>query len=174
MFVSRPSELTVNDERAAQAWDAALVVIGMRPCRLTKPEYEDDAWTQLHRIIASVDGMIVLGFAGSSRSTVSPWLHIEASVALVVGTPVLVVPRHETVSEGIFDPASWTARLSGLPSKASPADGFPSAWVDAVHEHLRARIHTCSGGGPWWLSAAGYPAGQYTTEDLRTDARRQS
>jgi hypothetical protein len=133
VFVGRPSELGHDDERAARDWEDAVSAAGMRPRRLTNREYEDDAWAQLHRVMRGVDGMLVLGFGGS------PWLHIEAGIALVLGSPVLVVPGPGTAAEGVFDPAAWTARLSGVPGGARPADGFPRAWVDAVGARCRAR-----------------------------------
>ena len=148
VFVGRPSELDPDEEGVAQAWQAAVAAAGMRPRRLTRPEYEKDAWAQLDSVLRSVDGMVVLGFGGSSRATVSPWLHIEAGIALVVGAPVLVIPGHVTPAEGIFDPAAWTARLSGVPSETSPADGFPGAWVHAVNIRFRARTQDGTGSIP--------------------------
>jgi hypothetical protein len=138
VFVGRPSVLSVADECAAQAWQTTIAAAGMRPMRLTRQEYKDDPWSQLHHLTRDVDGMVILGFAAPSGTT-SPWLQIEASIALMVGVPVLAVPGDATRVDGIFDPTVRNPRLYRGSRGNDAEDALSRGWTTAVTERFRRR-----------------------------------
>jgi hypothetical protein len=129
VFVSRPSLLAPEVESRASGWESALVSAGVSPVRLRPRDYEDAPWPQLTRLIALVDGVVVLGF----HDHASPWLQLEAGMALMIRKPVLVIPE-PGLTDGIFDPSVWTGDVTGL--VGDPARGFPEAWLRAVRGGL--------------------------------------
>jgi hypothetical protein len=153
VFLSRPAILSPAQERLGQCWVAALEAASLHVERLQRTSYEHDTWTQLRTTLQRVDGVIVLGFrqlsvnGGQSREDTaeelaqvttwtSPWMQIEAGMALMHGLPVMAVPERG-VAEGIFDRDRWTGQLFGTELEREPVGEPGRAWIDAVWRGTR-------------------------------------
>lgn len=152
MFLSRPAVLSGSQERESQRWTGAIEAAGLRVARIQRTGYEPDPWTQLRSKLEQVDGAIILGFRQLSvnglwradtpeevaevATWTSPWLQIEAGMALMQGLPVLVVPERN-VSEGVFERRRWTGLLFGTEMEREPVGEPGNAWIDAVRRRSR-------------------------------------
>ena len=147
VFLSEPSGLTNEQRRVSDQWHERLYGHGFDVEQLRNRDYQPDPWPQLRGHIHAAHGVLVLGFAqlrveaGSWRSGTNqqaavittwttPWLHVEAGIALAADLPVLVAPE-SGVGEGVFAPETWAGHLRGTPS-ASPNEGVIDEWASAV------------------------------------------
>jgi hypothetical protein len=146
IFMSRSAVLTRQQEETFQSWSACLAELGFQLQRLQRQHYSDQPWDQLRHIFAHVDGMATFGFwQGSAESGeltrsmyTSPWVHIEAAMAIAVSMPVLAMPE-PGVEEGIFNPSVWSGCLHGIPAGVPPScSEIPRGWIDAVISHQSA------------------------------------
>jgi hypothetical protein len=62
----------------------------------------------------------------------SPWVQIEAGMAIASNKPVLAVPECG-VSEGVFAPENWTANVFGALAE-NPRSLTVERWAAAVHK----------------------------------------
>lgn len=149
VFASRPSALSLDQEYVFNQWHRTLLECGFRVERLLRCQYNADPWEQLKRLLMRADGVLVLGFrqpAGPDTcrqhgTRTSPWLQIEAGMAIMVGLPVLAVPE-DNVGDGVFAPATWRGNLSGVPAKPDPLYKIPAGWAEEVTCHFwnRSRV----------------------------------
>jgi hypothetical protein len=161
IFLSRPVAVSADQENIFRTW-AQLLGHEFDLKRLRRCQYAGEPWPQLRSIFAHVDGVISFGFSqtpvapGPGRDSAprrtSPWLHIEAGIAISMGLAVLAIPDLG-VSEGVFDPNVWCSTLSGVPAGQAPSRrALPARWTDAVYESLNARQRlqgrTPTGGQP--------------------------
>jgi len=144
IFLSRPAALSLAQEEFFDAWNAHLVGLGFKAERLRRPQYTRNPWEQLQSILVRADGVVAFGFSQASSSDsgaaaarswsmrTSPWIHIEAAMAITTATPVLAVPE-PGIEDGVFEPSVWSDCLYGIPAGIAPSrDAVPARWIDAV------------------------------------------
>jgi uncharacterized protein YjbI with pentapeptide repeats len=121
VFISRSGSLDVRQRTLAQELKDLIQSVGCTTVELHREEYNHSGIVaQLSDRLDGCGAMIVLGFksvhveTGSYRDNTedkrslknefltSPWLHIEAGMALMKNIPVLLI-CDEGISEGIFD-----------------------------------------------------------------------
>jgi hypothetical protein len=134
-------------------WLGWLVDHSMFVMRVERDAYSDNPWEALPRVIASTDGVVLLGFqqrdvsnptrrqgtdeeAPAADWRTSPWLQIEAGVATALGLPVLVAPE-AGVAEGVFSNDVWQGSVEGTQLRQPGVTG--KRWLRAVHRHWVAR-----------------------------------
>jgi hypothetical protein len=140
IFMSRPTALSRQQEETFQAWSASLDELGFQLQQLQRQHYSDQPWDQLRHILADADGIAAFGFrqgspvAGETRSMhTSPWIHIEAVMAITTSKPVLALPE-PGIEDGIFDSSTWSGCLHGIPPGVPPSrNAIPDRWMDAVY-----------------------------------------
>jgi len=110
----------------------------------------------LGRLINNADGTLVLGLRQLivnsgvwrpdtpeeielSAAWTSPWMQIEAGMAIVSGIPVLVAPE-AGVCEGVFARENWIGNVFG-----TSADEVDSAEVDAWASAVTAGVAATDG-----------------------------
>jgi hypothetical protein len=149
VFLSQPAVRTPAQETRSQRCVELVTECGFRVETLARDGYALDPWRQLRRILAGVDGVVVLGLrqldvtVGSRRpgtpeaavvdaSWSSPWMHLEAGLAVAAGLPVLVLAEGE-VGEGVFDRRTWIGQVRGarLGDDAAAAAALDE-WAAAV------------------------------------------
>ncbi|MER5912938.1 hypothetical protein ABT124_21170 [Streptomyces sp. NPDC001982] len=147
IFLGAPSILTQDQQTTLKQWTVWLEDQSFRVVRLGRDGHGDDPWHTLPRILARVDGVVLLGFrqldarhsvwrpdtdeeAPSSRWWTSPWLQLEAGMAVALALPVLVAPEDD-VEEGVFDPEVWNGQVNG--AELSTPGRAADDWLDAVH-----------------------------------------
>ena len=151
IFLSRAATLSGLQEETFDAWSAHLVELEFQVDRLRRNRYSDVPWDKLRQILAQVDGVVAFGFSQAtvdvegqqgelSRSMrASPWIHIEAAMAIQAATPVLAVPE-SGITEGVFESAIWSGYLYGIPAGTKPSrNAVPESWIAAVHLASRER-----------------------------------
>ena len=151
VFLCEPSGLTVTQRLVSDQWHERLFGFGFDVDHLRSDGYAPDPWPGVKAHMAAAHGVVVLGFrqlrvtAGTWRldtehqadpegSWSSPWLHIEAGLAIGAGLPLLVAPE-SGVREGVFAPDTWTDVVRGTPMEA-PEDGVVTQWARAVTERF--------------------------------------
>jgi hypothetical protein len=157
VFLCEPSGLTATQRLKSDEWHERLFGFGFDVDQVRQQSYAPDPWPVLRTRIECADGVIVLGFrqlfvsAGSWRPATqvgtairgaawsSPWLHIEAGLAIAFGRPVLIAPE-DGVTEGIFATGTWSGALSGT-SMDSPNAEVLEAWACSVHTAAATRAH---------------------------------
>ena len=104
---------------------------------MPRREYVRDPFRLLRSELRAANGAVIFGFRHMQRlhgvtcaltdeervvpsALASPWMHIEAGLALSIGLPVLALAE-PGVSEGIFDPAAWGDQVIG--DTLSPVPG---------------------------------------------------
>lgn len=152
VFLCEPSALTPGQRAVSDRWHERVFELGLDVDQLRVGSYEDDPWPGLLRRVTAADGVLVLGFrqlvvhAGTWRqgtevegdvraAWTSPWLQVEAGMALAAGVPVLVAPE-PGVAEGVFAPSTWTGPLRGT-SAGTPDLDVLAAWARAVSASRR-------------------------------------
>lgn len=152
VFVGRPSVLSSAQESMLGRWNLCLTELGFRVECLSRSQYSEKPWEQLPHILANADGVVVLGFRQVtvepciSRPDVhpgsawtSPWMQIEAAIAITNRTPVLIAPE-PGVTEGVFDPSAWSGcAVSALTEAAPSPTNIPAGWTNAVMRKFRER-----------------------------------
>lgn len=144
--MSRPTVLSRQQEETFQAWSTCLAELGFQLQRLQGQHYSDQPWDQLRHILSHVDGIAAFGFRQRSAESgevtrsmhTSPWIHIEAAMAIAASRPVLALPE-PGIEDGVFDPSVWSGYLHGIPAGVPPSrNAIPGRWVDAVYSHQSA------------------------------------
>jgi hypothetical protein len=155
VFVSRPAVLSAAQEQLCRRWTDALRGEPLNTVHIPRSAYRSDSWAQLRDVLSQVDGVVILGVRQlSARSAVwrastgeeqtlttswtSPWMQIEAGMALMRDLPVLVVPE-AGVAEGVFDRSRWHGSLFGIDLEHEPLGPAGAVWRDAVR--ARAASH---------------------------------
>lgn len=155
ILVCAPSVRTASQQAVYQTWCESLEARDFRVRALHRRDYATDPWEQLTRLMKDADGVVVLGFRqmeireGRWRNgtpelkTVraawtSPWMHVEAGMAIASDKPVLAVPERG-ISEGVFAPHNWTTNLIGC-----PADDHGSFEVERWAAAVRSRAGVSS------------------------------
>ena len=154
VFLGVPATLTPRQQMDLDQWLVWLADHSMFVTRLERAQYSDDPWETLNRIVASTDGVVLLGFRqldargsverpGTDEESVavgwrtSPWLQIEAGMSTALGLPVLVAPE-AGVAEGVFSTNAWRGRVEGTGLRPAGVTGM--RWLEAVHKRWVARI----------------------------------
>ncbi|MEV6116459.1 hypothetical protein AB0L59_29300 [Streptomyces sp. NPDC052109] len=148
--------LTAEQEPERERWVAWIERQGCEVVRLSRDAYGEDPWRALARLFWEVDGVVLLGFRQlDARNAVwrpdtkeehasagwwtTPWLHIEAGMAVALGLPVLVAPETD-VEDGVFHPDVWGTQVNG--TELSPPGTGAADWLNAVREHRDHRAGT--------------------------------
>lgn len=154
VLVCAPAVRTRSQQATYEQLLSSLESRGFSVTVLTRPAYVADPWEELVRLMNRADGVVVAGFRQMSirhgvwrddtaeQATVdtvwtSPWMQIEAGMAIALGKPVLVLPERG-VSEGIFARQNWTATVFGSPAGL---DESPEAdrWAATVRALAKRR-----------------------------------
>jgi hypothetical protein len=155
VFLCEPSGLTLAQRLVSDRWHERLFGFGFDVDQLRSEGYAPNPWPSLQEHIDAAHGVIVLGFrqlcvtAGTWRPDTehesdlkgcwsSPWLHIEAGLAIGAGLPLLLAPESE-VREGVFASETWTGPVCGT-SVEAPAVGVVTQWAQAVTAQFVARV----------------------------------
>jgi hypothetical protein len=135
VFLGVPAVLTKKQQSNLDQWLEWLKSQAMEIVRLERNAYSQEPWRGLMKRLSNVDGVVLLGFhqlyvqSATWRSNTreetyiagcwtSPWLHLEAGMAVALGLPVLVA-CDEGVEEGVFSPNVWGSQVRGT-ALASP------------------------------------------------------
>lgn len=156
VFLGVPAVLTTSQQPYLEQWLRWLKDQTLNVVRLERGAYEQDPWRMLVGLLSQTDGVILLGFRQLDVRTAtwrphtkeqahmagwwtSPWLHLEAGMAVMLGLPVLVAPD-EGVAEGVFSRDVWGSQVHGTvlssPGKASVG------WLELVRRGWIARKHS--------------------------------
>lgn len=147
VFLCEPSGLSDTQRCISDQWHERLFELGFDIDRLRSDEYESNPWHRLMRRINQADGVLVLGLGQLSVSAgiwrrgseferdlagtwTSPWLQLEAGIALGAQLPVLVAPE-SGISEGVFAADTWTGPLRGTVAD-DPDAAVVEDWARAV------------------------------------------
>jgi len=137
LFMSRPAMLSASQGSILHAWSTELERRGASLRSLARSEYVPDPFRLLRSELRRVDGVVVFGFRHMQllngvacadtceerdvpHALASPWMHIEAGLALSAGLPLLALAEIG-VSEGIFDPAAWGGEVVGHDLSPTPS-----------------------------------------------------
>ena len=112
VFLSRPSDLSPRQRVTYRSWCSALADRGLAFEILPRAEYTSDPWATLHDRLRTVQGMVVFGFRHRGEPRSSPWMQVEAALAVAAGLPVLVLAER-SVAEGVFDRSTWCDPVLG-------------------------------------------------------------
>lgn len=153
VFLGAPSTLTPEQQAQLERWVDWLERQSFQVVRLGRDGHGEDPWRTLTPLLSHVDGVVLLGFrqldaqgsvwrpatkeeAPSASWWTSPWLQLEAGMAVALDLPVLVAPETD-VTEGVFNPDVWQGRVTGaeLSAPGTAADD----WPDAVRERRGRR-----------------------------------
>ena len=149
VFLGVPAVLTARQQKYVEQWLSWLEEHAVEIIRLQRDEYSQNPFPALMRLLSQSDGTILLGFRQlDARAAIwrprspeevegvgwwtSPWLQLEAGMAMAIGHPVLVVSENG-VKEGVFEPAVWGGQVHGAPL-SSPGEAV-TAWLEHVHRH---------------------------------------
>ena len=155
VFLCEPSGLTLAQRLVSDRWHERLFGFGFDVDQLRSEGYAPNPWLTLRERIEASHGVIVLGFrqlcvtAGTWRADTehethlkghwsSPWLHIEAGLAIGAGLPLLLAPE-SGVREGVFASETWTGAVRGT-SLEAPAVGIVAQWARAVTAQFVTRV----------------------------------
>lgn len=144
-----PSVRTEAQQALHELWCASLEAMGFRVEMLCRTDYLESPWEQLMHLLARVDGVALLGFRQmdirdglwrgetAEMETVSavwtsPWVHVEAGMAIASNKPVLVAPERG-VTEGVFAQHNWTANVFGCNVEHPRSPGV-ERWAAAVRK----------------------------------------
>lgn len=147
VFLCAPSALNSAQRSISDQWHERLFQLGFDVDLLRPQDYQRDPWAGLLPRIGSADGVLILGLGrpfvsdgawrrgsgqmlGRATGSTTPWLHVEAGLALGAGLPVLVVPE-SGVCEGVFAPEAWTGPLRGTAAE-EPDAGVVHEWAGEV------------------------------------------
>ncbi|WP_141242935.1 hypothetical protein [Geodermatophilus obscurus] len=134
--------------RELHRWTAALEATGLELRRLARGEYEPVPWDQLRDSLMSASAVVLFGFrqlcvhegtwrpgTGEERAIdqarwTTPWMHIEAGMAIARGLPLLVVAE-AGVAEGVFNPDAWGSSVFGASLDRDPSHVTVAQWRSA-------------------------------------------
>ena len=154
VFLGVPAIITAPQQPYLDQWLGWLADQSLDVVRLERGAYGPDPWLRLTGLLSEVDGVVLLGFRQlDARAAVwrpstdeevpapgwwtSPWLHVEAGIAVGLGLPVLAAPD-DRVSEGVFSPDAWS---SGVLGTALSSPGAARAeWLELARERRRLRL----------------------------------
>lgn len=151
VFLGVPAVLAAGQQKRVVQWLGWLESQAVDVIRLQRDAYGRDPWSDLMSLLSRADGTILLGFRQlDARAAIwrprspeeadgvgwwtSPWLQLEAGMAIAVGHPVLVASENG-VEEGIFKPGVWGGQVQGAPLSSPGEKG--AAWLESV----RTRCH---------------------------------
>ncbi len=146
VFLGAPTVLTTRQQPYLEQWLGWLEDQTLDVVRLERAAYGRDPWRTLTGLLSQTDGVVLLGFrqldarAATWRPQTkeevhaadwwtSPWLHLEAGMAVMLGLPVLVVPD-EGVEEGVFSPDVWDNQVHGTVLSSPGRAG--TEWLELV------------------------------------------
>jgi hypothetical protein len=129
VFLGAPAVLTADQQARLNPWLRWLEGQALEVVRLRRGAYGRDPWPVLRDLLAQAAGVVLVGFRqldgtaatwrpGTSEAAhpagwwSSPWLQVEAGIAVGLGLPVLAL-ADEGVREGVFDPAAWAGQVHG-------------------------------------------------------------
>jgi hypothetical protein len=129
VFLSRPSALSAHRRAVFESWCAALADRGLELRTLAREEYTPDPWAPLQARIRAAQAVVAFGFrhvevtrgvrapataeaTAAPAALASPWVQIEAGLALAAGRRVLALAE-PGVTDGVFDPATWGSQVVG-------------------------------------------------------------
>jgi hypothetical protein len=153
VFVGMPAIITARQQPYLDQWLGWLKDQALDVVQLERGAYGSDPWRGLTELLSRVDGVALLGFRQlDARAAIwrpatneearapgwwtSPWLHVEAGIAVGLGLPVLAAPDDE-VTEGVFSPDAWSGGVFG--TALSSPDETRAEWLELVREHRRSR-----------------------------------
>lgn len=151
VFLGSPAVLTLDQRVRLDAWLDWLQMQALKVVRLERSGYGPKPWEQLTDLLAHGEGAVLLGFRqlqargavwrpGTSEQGsaadwwTTPWLHLEAGMALAMRIPLLVVPD-DGVHEGIFNPELWSGDVHG----STPEPPGSDRWLAQVRDRRAAR-----------------------------------
>ena len=154
VFVGIPAVITARQQPYLDQWLGWLADQALDVERLERGAYGRDPWLKLTELLSHVDGVALLGFRQlDARAAIwrpatseempaagwwtSPWLHLEAGIAVGLGLPVLAAPD-DGVTEGVFSPDAWGGRVHGTALRTP--DETRAEWLALVREHRRSRL----------------------------------
>src|SRR3954452_11436018 len=134
--MSRPAMLSVSQTLILQAWSTELERRGATLRSLGRSEYVPDPFRHLRAELRCADGAVLFGFRHMQLldgvacadtceerevppALASPWMHIEAGLALSAGLPLLALAE-VGVSEGSIDPAASGDEVVGHDLSPTP------------------------------------------------------
>jgi hypothetical protein len=152
VFLGVPAVLTARQQSYLEQWLEWLESQSLDVVRLERPAYSQYPWRTLTELISQADGVVLLGFRQLDARTAtwrphtkeeghpagwwtSPWLNLEAGLAVMLGLPVLVAPD-EGVQEGVFSPDVWGGQVYG--TAISPPGKASMEWLELVYRHRSA------------------------------------
>jgi hypothetical protein len=158
VFLGVPAVLTARQRSYLEQWlrwleDQTLAIV-----RLERDAYGQDPWCMLGELLSHTDGVVLLGFrqldarAATWRPYTkeegrlagwwtSPWLHLEAGMAVALGLPLLVA-ADEGVEEGVFSPDVWSNQVHGAVLNSPGNTGME--WLELVRRHWISRTRGIS------------------------------
>jgi len=154
VFVGMPAIITARQQPYLERWLGWLADQALDVVRLERRAYGSDPWLSLTELLSRADGVALLGFRQlDARAAIwrpatseevrspgwwtSPWLHVEAGIAVGLGLPVLAAPD-DGVTEGVFSADAWRGRVHG--TALSSPDETRAEWLELVREHRRSRL----------------------------------
>lgn len=146
MFLGAPAVLSSQQRPCFDEWLSWFHEQSVEALLLQRSHYGVNPWDTLMRTMSRAHGVALLGFEqldarGSiwrretaeeeriSLGWTTPWLQLEAGLAIASGLPVLVA-RDVEVREGIFDPDAWVGQVTG--TQLSLPGGERTAWLGSV------------------------------------------
>jgi len=117
VFVSRPNQLTPDQEKTMAEIFAILEELALEPRTLGQSDYPTDfPLKEVRAIIRHCSGGLVIGFAQEKAANVerfdrddvpnkmypTPWNHLEAGILFASRVPMLIW-REPSIAGGIFD-----------------------------------------------------------------------
>ena len=144
-----PSVRTQAQQALHESWCLSLESMGFRVEMLCRADYLESPWEQLMHLLERVDGVVVLGFrqmdirhglwrGGTAEMETlsavwtSPWMHVEAGMAIASNKPVLAAPERG-VTEGVFAQHNWIANVFGSDVENPRSPGV-ERWAAAVRQ----------------------------------------
>lgn len=149
VFLGVPAVLTATQQTCAEQWLGWLDDHAVEVIRLQRASYSEHPCLALVSLLSRVDGTLLLGFRQlDARAAIwrpsspeevdgagwwtSPWLQLEAGIALATGHPLLVASENG-VEEGVFQPSAWGGQVHGA-ALTSPGESC-AAWLEQVRRH---------------------------------------
>lgn len=151
VFLGMPAVITASQQPYLEQWLGWLEAQSLAVVRLERDAYGRHPWLTLTQLLSNVDGVVLLGFrqldaraatwrphtkeeVRSAGWWTSPWLNLEAGMAVGLGLPLLVA-SDEGVEEGVFSPDVWSNSVYGT-ALGSPGEAGIE-WLKLVRHHSR-------------------------------------
>jgi len=146
VFLGVPTVLTARQQPYLEQWLGWLKDQNLDVVRLERGAYGQDPWRTLKGLLSQADGVVLLGFRQLDARTAtwrphtkeethstdwwtSPWLHVEAGMAVMSGLPLLVA-ADEGVEEGVFNPKVRDNQVHGTALSSPGKVGME--WLELV------------------------------------------